>query len=731
MRWQKIARLAIVVFVVGFAIVVFLAMRRRPAASAGGEDIVRSDPGAILESGAGEHKRLNLGKLDFSLKYDKALTYKDGRSKFVGVTLTLPDRDGRTFVVTADEGELVSPPDRPADLTVAKLTGNVKLTTDNGLEVVSADASYDGKDGILTIPGPVTFTRARMKGSGVGASYDRNRDVLWLLADARINVVPDASGGGALEASAATAGLARTDNYLRLEGTARITTDARTAEADTITAMLDEKGEKIQLMELREHSRISGTGAGAQTMTARHIDMTYAPDGRTLQSSRLMEGAVVELPGGPGAPSRRIAASTIDSTMSPDGATVTNLTALDKVQVDLPAEGEIPARRIRSASLRAAGTDGQGLQNAVFEGGVDFTETRPAAGTTAALNRHAESARLIVDTKPGLGPLERADFRGKVKFVDGELTAQAPRAVYAIDRDMLDLSPSDGDAGVGPLLQNRQLTVQARNIHVSPSSQKLTADTDVRSTIKPQKPAAGPAPGGRGSAAPPGQTHVPAILKQDQPVNVTSNRLEYDGVAETTYHGNALLWQDKSRIAGETIVMNDRTGNLTAKGNVRSTMMLEDEDPKTQARSLTETRGSADNLVYDDAKRLATYTATGTTPARLTSVQGDMRGNRIDLYLKESGNEVDRAEVDGNVAVTLETLYATSRHLVYTADEDKYVLTGEPVVSVTKDKDGTCKETRGNTVTYRRLVDSTSVEAMAGVATETKPLPACPAQLRH
>ena len=170
---------------------------------------------------------------------------------------------------------------------------------------------------------------------------------------------------------------------------------------------------------------------------------------------------------------------------------------------------------------------------------------------------------------------------------------------------MLDLSPSDGDAGIGPLLNNRQLTVQARNIHLAPSTQKLTADTDVRSTIKPQKAAAGPAPGGRSSAAPRGQTHVPGILKQDQQVNVTSNRLDYDGVAEATYNGSALLWQDKSRIAGETIVMDDRTGNLTAKGNVRSTMMLEDEDPKTKVRKLTETRGSADILVYDDAKLLA------------------------------------------------------------------------------------------------------------------------------
>ena len=82
------------------------------------------------------------------------------------------------------------------------------------------------------------------------------------------------------------------------------------------------------------------------------------------------------------------------------------------------------------------------------------------------------------------------------------------------------------------------------------------------------------------------------MLKQDAPVNVTSNRLDYDGVAEATYSGNAMLWQDKSRIEGETIVLNDDTGNLTARVKVRTTMMLQDEDPKTKVRKLTETRAT-------------------------------------------------------------------------------------------------------------------------------------------
>jgi lipopolysaccharide export system protein LptA len=733
-RWQKAARLAIAVFVIAFAGFVFSAMRQRVAAPGGTPAASGADPEAIMESGAGERKGFNLGRLTDTLKFDKVVTYKDGTSKLFGVTLTLPDRNGRTFVVTADEGELVAPADKPGEPSVAKVRGHVKLTTDNGLEILGNQADYDGAAGVVTVPGPVTFTRGRMKGTGVGATYDRSRQVIWLLAEARIVVAPDAAGAGSVDASASTAGLARAENYIKLVGAARVTAESRTAEADEITAYLDEKGEKIQQLQLREHSRITGTGGGAQLMTARHIDLTYAADGRTLQSSKQMEGSVIELPGPAGGAAKRIAGTTIDTQMSPDGASLTSLVAQENVQVDIPAEGDAPARTIRSATLRATGAPGQGLQNAVFEGGVEFDEKRAANGKTPAVERHARSARLIVDTKPGFGAIERADFRGHAHFTDRDVSADAPRALYSIGLDQLALSSFEKEPGKAPLLSNAQLTVQAVNIYLSPSTQKLKADTEVRSTIKPRTaaPAAGTAPAGRGSAGrAPQETRLPAMLKQDRPVNVTSNRLDYDGTAEATYSGDAILWQDKSRIEADTIVLNDDTGNLTARGRVRTTMMLQDEDPKTKTRTLTESRATADSLVYVDAKRLATYTSAGTTPASVTSAQGDMSGQKIDLYLRESGNELERAELDGQVAVKLSNMYATGKHHVYTASNDTHVLTGDPVVSVQKDEKGACKQTRSSTLTYRRSVDSISAEAISGVAgTETKPIP-CPAELRH
>jgi lipopolysaccharide export system protein LptA len=729
-RWQKIARIVIAAFVIVFAGVVFYSMRQRAIApSSRGNDVRVTDETAIAESGKGTSATLKAGKILNLIDYTKLLTYEGGRSKAFGVTLNLKDRDGRPVKVTADECEASTPADKPQELALGKCVGHVTLMTDTGITVTAGEATYDESQGLLKMPGPVDFTKGRMTGTGVGATYDRNRDVLWIMEKAHLVTTPDEKGGGASEATAASAGLDRAQHYFKLLNGAKIVSDGRTAEATEITLLMDEASEKIQQMQLREQSRITGTGAGAQLMTARHIDMTYAPDGRTLQSSKLMENGIVDLPGAAGAPGRRIAGTTIDIGMAPDGSTVTSLVAVDKVQVDLPAEGETPARQIRASSLRAAGAPGQGLKNAVFEGPVDFTETRPATAKAPASVRKARSQRLIVDTKPGLGPLERADFRGNVRFEDGQLVAEAPRAVHTIDKDMLDLSPSaEGEPGAGPRVNNPQLTIEARNIHISPSTQKLTADTNVRSTIK-AKPKEANASGGREGE----QTRMPVMLSQDKPVHVTSNRVAYDGVAEATYSGDARLWQqDGSRILADTIVLNDHTGNLKGEMNVRTTMTVMDEDPKTNVKTPTVMNASSDVLVYDDAKRLATYTSTSQALARLTSVQGDMTGNRIDLFLQESGNEVERAEVDGKVTVKLPELFATGKHLVYTQANDTYVLTGEPAMSIQKDDKGGCKQTDGSTITYERRTLRTLAEGIQGVAsTRSKPLDACPAELRN
>lgn len=738
MSWQKKARLAIAAFVIVFIAIVVVALRQRKTAPVSAGPPPRIDKTAMVENTGGlDIKQMKGGRVVYGIKAGSQFTYPDGRTKFGNGVAVTADRNGKPFTVTSRDAEIVLADD---ELKTAHFTTAVKLTSE-GTEVTGDDATYDKAEGIVRIPGAVAFTRGRMKGTGVGATYDFNRDVLWLLDRAHINVVSDGKGQGALDATAGAAGYARGAHYLKLERNGHISGEGRVIDADTITIQLTEDDQRVQMLQLRGNSRIDGSGgsSGPEAMSARDIDLTYGDDGRTLQHSTLTENAVVRLPGESKSASRRIAGKTIDIAMSPDGKTVTNLNATENVQVDLPPDGGGPAKRIRSGTLTAIGAPGTGLQNATFGGNVEYRETRAARGTVAAVDRQARSISLIVATKPGFGALQEADFHGNVHFTDGpEVTADATRAVYHVDRDQIDLSPSADPGPASPRVTDGRVTVEARTIEFSLGTRKLKGETNVRSSMLPQrKPAGAPVPasaaqpaGRRGTAAAPAQgAHVPSILKQDQPVTVTSNRLEYDGAAgHAVYSGNSRLWQgETTKINGDTIIVDDKTGNLEARINVRTEMMLDEVDQKTKARKATRSTGQSEAFVYDDARRVATYTGN----AHLLGSEGDVTAEKLELFLVSGANELERAEgygANGTVIVKEGDRVATGARLTYMAKDQTYLMTGTPVEAVeTAPQD--CKKSVGAVLTFQRAVDTLKMTGNDLIRSVQSQIP-CPAGTR-
>lgn len=716
MRWQKIARLAIAIFVLVFAGVVFVALRR-PAPNVVRPTTPRKNADTTVESGPFELKRFtNDGKLIVSLKAKNQFTYPDRRNLLHDAELTLPDRDGRTLVVTGVEMEVTLPEKGDEPIERATMTKGVQLKASDGLVVTSDQASYEQRSGVLTIPGPVRFTRGRLTGSGVGATYDKNRDVLWLLDQAAMKMVPDDKGNGAAEGSAKSAGLARADHYVRLTENAHVVSDGRTVDASELTIQLSPDDKIIQTMTLRGNSRITGSpgSSGAEGMSARDIDLTYAPDGRSLQTARLMEGATVELTGTAGAGARKIVAHTIDLGFGGDGSTVTRLDATQNVEVDLPATSDTPARHINSTLLNAAGPTG--LQSATFSGGVTYRETRPARrGGPPAGDRTGRSQRLIIETQPGFGTIQQADFRSNVHIEDGTSVIEGPRAIYRVAQDSFEVAPSAEDTGPPPTVNDGRVLVHAKTISFTVGTRKLIADTDVRSSMQSTggKDKTTPAPAGRGRGNGPSDGgKLPSVLKQNEPVHITANRLEYDGTAGVAkYTGDAKLWQDKTRIQGDVIDLDDHNANLTARGHVASVMFFQETDTKTKATTLVESTATADVLVYEDAKRLAVYTTGPTAKAHLFGTQGDLTGEVIQLFLKESGNELERAEADGQVVLVLKerNRTATGNHLTYTPANETYVMTGTPA-QVEERNGNECRLSSLATLTFDRFSDRMLME---------------------
>ena len=152
-------------------------------------------------------------------------------------------------------------------------------------------------------------------------------------------------------------------------------------------------------------------------------------------------------------------------------------------------------------------------------------------------------------------------------------------------------------------------------------------------------------------------------------------------------------------------------------------MFLDDVDPKTKVRKSTQTTGTGEQLVYEEAKRLATYTTGPTANAHIVGPQGDLTADTIQLFLKAKQNELERAEADGKVVVIEGQRRAKGDHLTYTSADETYVMKGNPL-EVDRRAPGECSRTLGVTLRFRRGDDTLVVDGIPGVTPfNTKPIP--------
>jgi lipopolysaccharide export system protein LptA len=525
-----------------------------------------------------------------------------------------------------------------------------------------------------------------MSGSGLGATYDKNTDVLTLLDKAAIRVAADEHGAGRLEADAGGARLVRTDHQIHLERRVTIRQDSGEITADSAVAHLAADESAVESLDLRGGARLTGSASGAGTfkeMTATEIDLRYAAGLAHLEQAAMRGGATIDVTADGGQAARQIAARTIDVTLAPDGTTPTALTARDRVRLTLPGTRQDPARTITADAMDGRGNAQQGLTGSHFAGRVQLVERG------GGVQRTARSASLDVALGKGFSSIEEARFAGGVRFEEGAMTATAAAARYVLAAGALELTGGEPGAA-SPRLVNERMDTSASRIDVTLEGPQVHAAGRVQSTLKP------PPPGASGSKD--DDTRVPAMLKPDQEISVTAADLVYDGhLGRARYTGNAVLFQGATRITAGWIAMDDRSGNLSAGEGVTTAAVMVQEG-KDGKRERVASTGSSRDFTYEDAARKAIYTG----EARLVGPQGDVRAATIALFLKPSGDEIDRAEAQGNVSVVDDKKRkSTGDALQYFSAEERYQLQGKPVVIV----DQCGRPTDGLSLTFFKASD--------------------------
>jgi lipopolysaccharide export system protein LptA len=260
---------------------------------------------------------------------------------------------------------------------------------------------------------------------------------------------------------------------------------------------------------------------------------------------------------------------------------------------------------------------------------------------------------------------------GGVAYVDGTLKAWAQRGEYTAADQLLVLSGS-------PRVVDNGMTTTAQTIRMNRTTGDAIAEGNVKSTYSDLK------------AQPDG-----GMLASSDPIHVTSRSMTaHRSPAIALYTGEARLWQNANVVEAPTLQFDRDQRSLiangvaggAAKGGAQeavvqpvSTILVQvDKSGKATPVQITSAR-----LNYVDAERKIVLEGGVTAKGSDTTLTG--RQMTVFLLARNQSRaaagpatpgQVERIVVEDKVVITQPTRHATGDRLVYTAAEDKFLLTG-------------------------------------------------------
>ena len=741
--WQRPARVGLASFALTFAVTLLYNMseRGRPPAAPVAPPV---DPAAVLES---RGARITLGD-DSVITADRQFGYDDGAARLVRVEVVVPAGENRTgFRMRSGEVSGVQ------EAGEWRLVDSVTIETEDGLSGRTAEASYVDATGIVTMPAPARFEQGWMRLQGDAARYDRRRGVVHLDRRAVVELRPAMDADAPpTRISAGTAAVDRPAGVMHFVEGATIDTGGRRMQADSVVVHFDPDASRIDAIELTGAARVRGQEVARtdlREMSAQAIEVTYrdgeleravlsgdarlrggdarpgrlralsaptiavsyrdgAPDRATMTG-----GARVVLFGDPpAADGVRITGDFVETALNAGAAGIDELRGRERVTLTLPAEGGV-RRRIRAHTLDIGGAEAParalepmvppaapagedpsaGGLSAVFGGSVEMREPGVRQPASSQDERIMRSDRLEATLAEGLARLTAARFVGDVTLAAGAIRAQADRAAYAPDAALFTLVARDADDRP-PRMDDERGFLQARTIVIDLEGPAIEATGEVKGVLG--------ATGAADSAA----AVRPALFAGAIPIHFVAGRFSYDsGQSLATYGGGARLWQGNTAFRGQSIVLDETTGDIAAEGAVetRTTMLREDSEQERAVETVTV--GSGNVMSYDNRRRQATY-ATG---ARLSSPHSTLGGETIEVSLREDAHTLHGIRATGAVEIDLEARRVTAATLQYDDREGRYEFTGDPVIVADRTA-GECRETTGRSVTFYRNDASISAD---------------------
>jgi lipopolysaccharide export system protein LptA len=381
------------------------------------------------------------------------------------------------------------------------------------------------------------------------------------------------------------------------------------------------------------------------------------------------------------------------------------------------------------------------VNGGIVSGKVDGNKMGGAPGQ----DRVSTSQMLDVIFRPE-GGVRAITQTGRVVYVDGPQKAWAERGEYTTADQILVLSGS-------PRVVDNGMATTAQTIRMSRATGDAIAEGNVKSTYSDLK------------AQPEG-----GMFASSDPIHVASRSMTaHRSPAIAVYTGDARLWQNANVVEAPRLQFDRDRRSLLAQGvgtGLRSVRAGESPAPTqafptqasptqaspTQASptqaSPTPAPSQPVSTVLVQVDKSGKATPVRITSARLSYVDAERKmvldggvtakgsdatliGQQMTVFLlprsqsptapgPETAGQVERIVTEGKVVITQPTRRATGERLVYTAAEDKFVLTGGSSSGPPSIFDAERGKITGDSLTFFRHDDRVLVEGRETSPTITK-----------
>ena len=629
------------------------------------------------------------GKTLFTIHAASVQQYKEGgKAALHDVSITVfgrnQDRSDQIYgadfaydpaqkIVTA-EGEVRI--DLEAVSAAGTPAGGPAAETKDLIHVKTSGLTFNENTGIAQTKAAIEFRVPEANGSAVGATYDSHGGVLTLKSAVRIT----STGQRKATITGQSATITKNPSKVVMQY-ARVEEPQRVISADQVTVFINDDNNIERVVGSGNlHAVSTGDKAFEISAPAGELEMADANQARR----GILSGGVNFLRKGDSPAEGK--AGKILLSFGPENR-VTKVRAEDSVTLKQGPAGK--SEELHAVALDLFVKDGRRLQKAVTSGGPAEIVREQTPGKTTISAGHFETVfndqnhpvslygtpdAKIVDTAPGKpdriltsreltakfndkGEIVSADQIGDFHYQEGTQTASADRAKYAAAEETIFLSgqPRVVDATQG-------ITLTADSIQLNRKTRNALAQDNVKTTYSKMTAQ----PGG-------------AMLGSADPIHVTGSSATMNSATGVARYTKARLWQGPNIVEAPTISFDRTKRSLQAQGgqgdHVASVFVQKDKNGK-----LTPVNVTSDRLSYVDAERRAVFSGNVVVRAQdatITSatVQVILLPNKSQAQ-NQTASQLDRIEAQGDIRIEQGARKASGNKLVYTAAEEKMVLTG-------------------------------------------------------